>query len=663
MSQQLDRLAERLDAKRVGGTWMARCPAHEDHTPSLAIKDGDTGVVFRCHAGCSQDAVLGALGIEPRELFYAPSGTGTLGREVCAYDYTDEAGALLFQIVRFEPKTFRMRHPDPTGPGGFTPGLNGARKVPYHLPELVAAVKAGQRVFICEGEKDADAVRVKGHVATTNPGGAGKWRPEYTPFFQGAHVVIVADCDEPGRAHAKDVARQLAGVAAKVVIVEPAAGKDVSDHLAAGRKLAELVPLDTPAVTASGTDADGFISVGDLLAEPDNPNPWVVDGILPANGMGMLAAKPKVGKSTLARAMGLRVARGEPVLGRATMQGPVLYLALEDPRAAVKGHFRRMGATKADDNLQIFAGNVPEHAQVWLGEQLEKRDPVLVIIDTMQFFLGVTDLNDYSQVTTALRSILALVRGKSRAAVLVVHHCGKGDRQGFDAVLGSTGLTGTVDTTIVLKRRHDDNTRTICTQQRMHAPGGQDMPETVLNLDEHTEPQLAGTRAEYDLAKMVAEIIAYLSKTAGEWQERADVLAGVEGKTQEKVKALDAAFRSGDIERQGEGKRGSPFLFRVSGTAFTPPQKPFFRSPTTVGTAERKPLDATTQDGTRSYSVPVFPALRENTPMPGTETSRLCSKGHPLRQQAGAVGDTGRWCPVCSPVLTPILAPTETVAT
>lgn len=649
-------LAERLGAKRVGDTYMAKCPAHDDTTPSLAIKDGREGVVYHCHGGCSQDAVTAALPVAVRELFNAPR-VSSLGREVCAYDYHDEAGTLLYQIVRFEPKTFRMRHPDPAG--GFTPGLNGARRVPYYLPELVAGVQAGKRVWIVEGEKDADAIRVKGQVATTNPGGAGKWLADYNEHFRGADVVVVADRDEPGRAHAKEVARQLQGVAAKVVIVEPAAGKDVTDHLAAGRKLAELVPIEPAPLTTPSTDADGFIKVGDLIAEPDDAHPWVVDGLIPSGGLVLVAAKPKVGKSTLARAIALRVCRGEPVLGRTTMQGPVLYLGLEDPRAAIKGHFRRMGAVKSDD-LAVFPGSVPDHAQVWLGEMLTKRDPVLVIIDTMQFFLGVTDLNDYAQVVTALRSILALVRGKSRAAVMVIHHAGKGDRQGFDAVLGSTGITGTVDTTVLLKRRHDDNTRTISTQQRMHAPGGEDMPETVLNLDEHTEPCLAGTRAEYDLARRVEDVVAYLSKTVGEWQERADVLAGLEGKNQDKIAALDAAFRSGLIERQGEGKRGNPFLFRVTGTAFTPPEKPYFRSPTTVGTAERKPKDATTPSGNGSYSVPPFLALRENPIIPGTET-KLCHKGHVLRQKAGSVGDGNRWCPVCNPALTPILAPNEAV--
>lgn len=649
-------LAARLDAKRDGDGWRATCPAHDDGTPSLTIKDGRLGVLVHCHAGCSQAAVLAALPVEARELFAEPAPSTR--REVATYDYHDEHGTLLYQSVRLEPgengaaKTFRMRRPDSTAPGGWDYHLNGTRRVLYRLPELLAGVQAGKRVWIVEGEKDADALRERGQIATTNPNGAGKWRPDYTAALHGADVVIVADRDAPGYAHARDVERHLKGIAAKVVVMESATDKDISDHLAAGHKLRDLVPMATPRLPdptpPSATDADGFIRVGDLVAEADNPHPWVVHGLVPSGGLVLVAAKPKVGKSTLTRAVALRVCRGEPVLGRETMQGPVLYLGLEDPREAIKGHFRRMGAN-SDDDLRVYTGQVPEHAQAWLADQLAKRDPVLVVIDTMQFYLGVADLNDYAQVVTALRSILALVRGKSRAAVMVVHHAGKGDRVGFDAVLGSTGITGTADTTILLRRRPDDQSRTIATQQRMHAPGGEDMPETVLNLDERTEPKLAGTRAEYDLDKMAADILAYLTKTAGEWQERKDVLAGVEGKTQLKVDVLDRAFRSGQVERQGGGKRGDPFLFRVSGTVSPTPEKPFFRSSPTVGTAERKPNNATSLDGTRANSVPVFPALRDSSRNAGMESAHLCPKGHIMQHKAGANPLEGWVCPTCYP--------------
>lgn len=169
-------------------------------------------------------------------------GSNGQPRIVASYDYTDETGAPLFRVDRYEPgfdgecKTFRQRRPD--GKGGWVKGLGDVRRVLYRLHEL-AADTAGRPVFQCEGEKDADKLAGQGLLATTNPMGAGKakWRPEYSESLRGRHVIILADNDEVGREHAKAVANALAGIAASVAILElpnlPPKG-DVSDWLAAG---------------------------------------------------------------------------------------------------------------------------------------------------------------------------------------------------------------------------------------------------------------------------------------------------------------------------------------------------------------------------------------------------------------------------------------------
>lgn len=145
-----------------------------------------------------------------------------------AYDYTDENGDLLFQVVRMEPKSFRQRH---KVDGEWIWKMDGVRRVLYRLPEVSKATD----VFICEGEKDCDNLAALGFAATTNPGGAGKWRDEYSEALRGKHVVLLPDNDEPGRKHVEQVARALHGVAASVKILAladlPEKG-DVSDWLA-----------------------------------------------------------------------------------------------------------------------------------------------------------------------------------------------------------------------------------------------------------------------------------------------------------------------------------------------------------------------------------------------------------------------------------------------
>ncbi len=139
-------------------------------------------------------------------------------RIAATYPYTDEAGALLYEVVRLaNPKSFRQRRPD--GRGGWIWNMAGARRVLYRLQDTIAAIEADRRVFVVEGEKDADRLAALGLDATTNAGGAGNWRSAYTEKLRGARVAILPDNDEPGRRHAESVAAALANVADDVRIV------------------------------------------------------------------------------------------------------------------------------------------------------------------------------------------------------------------------------------------------------------------------------------------------------------------------------------------------------------------------------------------------------------------------------------------------------------
>ena len=106
------------------------------------------------------------------------------------------------------------------------------RRVLFGLPELIQHPPV---VYIPEGEKDVLALRTIGMVATTNVGGAGKWRPEYVQQLQAAkitNVVLLPDNDEPGREHAETIAASCHKAGLQVKIVElpdlPHKG-DVSD--------------------------------------------------------------------------------------------------------------------------------------------------------------------------------------------------------------------------------------------------------------------------------------------------------------------------------------------------------------------------------------------------------------------------------------------------
>jgi len=188
---------------------------------------------------------------------------------VAAYDYRDENSALLFQVVRKPRHKFTQRRPTAGAPGIWTWNTEGVRRVLYRLPELLDA-DPSQTVFVCEGEKDVDNVRGLGLTATCNPGGAGKWEPEYGRHLGGRDLVVLPDNDQAGRDHAALLVCSLVGVAHSIRVLELpdlALKGDVSDWLGNGGTREKLLALveATPAVkqsngTCTHTNGDGASS-------------------------------------------------------------------------------------------------------------------------------------------------------------------------------------------------------------------------------------------------------------------------------------------------------------------------------------------------------------------------------------------------------------------
>ncbi|MES2460015.1 MAG: DUF3987 domain-containing protein [Armatimonadota bacterium] len=250
-------ILSRLENVRGRGpaAWQARCPAHDDKQASLSIGIGkEDRTVLKCFANCATESIVAAMGLTMKDLFpddgsqryqdlggVTQAGRGGLGRLVKTYPYTQADGSLVFEVLRYEPKTFRQRRPD--GRGGYIHNLQGVQRVLYHLPDVLKAVGEGQRVYLSEGEKDVDNLRKIGLCATTNAQGAGKWTSDYTDSLRGAHVVLLPHNDKPGQEHAELIAAALSGSAASVRIVSlpslPPKG-DVSDWLTGGGTAAVL---------------------------------------------------------------------------------------------------------------------------------------------------------------------------------------------------------------------------------------------------------------------------------------------------------------------------------------------------------------------------------------------------------------------------------------
>ncbi len=262
-----------------GNGWEARCPCRsDDRNPSLSIHEREDGTVLLfCHrnGGCKAEQICSSVGLsmtdlhppKPREAKFAtsyPKAEPSKLKFVKAYDFYDADGTLLFQKVRYVDentgrKTFRQRKPD--GKGGWDYKLGDTPKILYNLPAVLRARETGNSIFVVEGEKDADTINEIGGVATTMPGGAGKWLPIHTAPLAGATVDIIADNDEPGIKHALDVYEQLREAGCDVAVFICPTTKDITDHIAAGGSMDQLVEFDV-----AGADKKALAEIRETLA-------------------------------------------------------------------------------------------------------------------------------------------------------------------------------------------------------------------------------------------------------------------------------------------------------------------------------------------------------------------------------------------------------------
>lgn len=184
-------------------------------------------------------------------------------------------------------------------------------------------------------------------------------------------------------------------------------------------------------------------------------------------GLTMLVAASKVGKSWLVLLMAICVARGEPFLGRVTSKCRVLYFALEDSERRLQGRLRTMQVTEVPDNLafvtkaQMLDTGFLSQVENWLSAE---EGPALVIIDTLQKVRGIAKrgTNAYEGDYDTVGGIKALA-DKYRAMIVCVHHTNKARNVTdiFDKVSGSTGIMGAADTTILIDRERGQDVATV----------------------------------------------------------------------------------------------------------------------------------------------------------------------------------------------------------
>jgi DNA primase len=169
---------------------------------------------------------------------------------LATYNYCDENGVNLYQVVRFYPKDFKQRRYDLVNDEWIW-GLGDTRRVLYNLPALVRA----SSVVIVEGEKDVETLKEKGFgakgsaVPTTCCGGSSAWKPDYNIYFLGKIAYVIPDNDNAGEKFADTVIRNIYPFVKNVKKVNlysqdvQSYGKDVTDWFREGHTAEELVSI------------------------------------------------------------------------------------------------------------------------------------------------------------------------------------------------------------------------------------------------------------------------------------------------------------------------------------------------------------------------------------------------------------------------------------
>jgi hypothetical protein len=474
-------------ASKSGDNWSCRCPAHDDKRASLSITEKQDGkLLVHCHAGCDQSLVISELKAQslwPTTAKPAPEalpppvqiniGAGK-GKIAATYDYVSEDGELLYQAVRYEPKDFRQRAPN--GDGTWRWSIKGVQRTLYRLPEVLAALAEGRTVYICEGEKDVEAARSLGMVATCNAMGAdngsgNKWLPEFGDILRGADVVVVPDQDDAGIRHAEWVISTLKDKARSVRVAPPVSGKDLADWIDSGATVADIEAEAVDAFELShGNDISLaveenigrklsaqpkpalFVDVGDLI---DNLKPidWLVEDYIEKDSLSLVFSPPSSGKSFILVDIACCVATGTPWHGRSVQQGPVFYIAGEGHNgmarrfAAWQKHhgvsLKGAGIYKSQRAISIYSEDSARELYETVKEMSEVHGvlPAIVIIDTLARNFGEGDENSTEDMGKFISHIDTYIRGPFGCNVMTAHHSG----HGMDRARGSSSLKAALD--------------------------------------------------------------------------------------------------------------------------------------------------------------------------------------------------------------------------
>lgn len=305
-------------------------------------------------------------------------------------------------------------------------------------------------------------------------------------------------------------------------------------------------------------DYDGLkvLTLADLNKAGKKNINWLVEDLLPKPGISLLAGPPKEGKSQLARYCATCVLNGSPFLRRKTKKGSVVLGLFEESPELVHTLVEKVGIKESDDFV-ILANEQGKNAPRSLKKYLKKFKPDFVIIDTLQAFSNMENVNDYSRVVPDLLKLREIAY-ESDTHIMLIHHTRKGGDGSPDSILGSIGFYSTVDTTLLIHNKQGDKKRFLTTKQRYSANNYSD---AVLTVSSNLRFSVFKSNDSYNIHRISTKILNALDDRE---LTKVEIKDYVSANAELFNKSLKRLIDKKKIEKFGEGQKGKPYKYKVS---------------------------------------------------------------------------------------------------
>ena len=535
------------------------CTSHDDHNPSANYNTEKQA--WNCFA-CGDNG--GFVDLQKKlGIYEVPQHKGK------AWEIRDISNKLITTKYRSDNGTGKTYWYEPKG--------IKTKELPLYNTEKIPTYSKDEPLFIVEGEKCTESLTKHGFQALGTITGASSIpnREVFEPVLDFSEIFLLPDNDNAGYQHMTSIKQYLPQSNIYKWIDKPDK-YDIADFIAESNnpdndiknlvsefysflyspktEVLGSVPFKAPSTSVSSDYKKDILTAKDLFDYEPPEITWVWDNMLSTGGTALLVSRAKVGKTQLILGLSLAISKGIDFLGRETNKGKVLILLFEGHIRDIRKRLFDMGLEPDNDNVIVRIAPTPrlkefETVHEWFEKTVNDIKPSLVIIDTLfTMFPGSLQLvNDY-QIISLLMPLENVAR-KTDTCILVTHHQKKSLTNDIDSVLGSTGLSASVDHIIGYQNTQSDNREL----KSLGIREGEGIKEPIIvQLNDNGFPLNAGNSSEYKYQKIWKLIIEAIENSDDE-RLQAGILRKVAAQRKDINSTITRYVNSGDLIKEQEG--------------------------------------------------------------------------------------------------------------